>query len=69
MWNSQSILKMCLRGVGYRRIHLTDQESQKLRSFLSEYQDVFSKNDGCTDYIEHSIDTGDQNQLRWHLVG
>ena len=49
------------------RIHLTDQESQKLRSFLSEYQDVFSKNDediGCTDYIEHSIDTGDAKPIK-----
>ena len=47
--------------------HLSPEETTKLRHLLTEYQDVFSKDNfdiGCTNLLTFSIDTGDHKPVK-----
>ena len=57
-----------LQGLYQRSVKsLTPQEAGKLRTWLLEYQDTFSKGShdlGCFSEIKHTINTGDKSPVK-----
>ena len=49
---------------------LTQQQKEQLFTVILEYHDIFAEGPadfGCTDMVQHSIDTGDSRPIRQHV--
>ena len=49
---------------------LTPEEVEKLKTLIADFSDVFALSDGelgCTDVLQHPIDTGDHSPIKQQL--